>query len=219
MFETSNTTEKLDAALAKAQGEIEAAVKDKTNPHFRSKYADLTSVWSACRAPLAKHGISVTQWPKHSEDSRLHLVTRVACQGEWIKGEFSVPVPKQDPQGYGSALSYLRRYSLSAVLGVVADEDDDGNAASAPTETSDPAPPKASAVSGPSDAQIKRAFAKARAAKVSDVDMKKWISDKCKKTSITELTPNEYEALCSALDSEAAKKKKATSPPGDEIPS
>lgn len=141
MIETSTETAKLDAALAKAQGEIEAASKDKTNPAFRSRYADLTAVWAACRPALAKHGISVTQWPIHAEDGRLHIVTRVAHAGEWIKSHFSIPVTKQDPQGYGSATTYAKRFTLAAALGIVADEDDDGNAASArPAPRQEPKP-------------------------------------------------------------------------------
>lgn len=130
MIETSPTTAKLDTALAKAQGEIEAASKDKVNPAFRSKYADLTSVWAAIRPALCKHGISITQWPVHSTDGRLHIVTRLAHDGEWIRAQFSIPVTKQDPHGYGSATTYAKRFSLAACVGVVADDDDDGNAAS-----------------------------------------------------------------------------------------
>jgi hypothetical protein len=138
MFTTSQSTESLDAALAKAQAEITTAVKDKINPHFKSKYADLASVAEVCRAVLPRHGISVTQWPLHADDGRLHMVTRLAKDGEWMAGEFSVPVAKQDPQGYGSAITYVRRFSLAAAVGVVADDDDDGNAAS-----KTPAPSKA----------------------------------------------------------------------------
>lgn len=130
MFTTSQSTDALDAALAKAQAEITVAVKDKINPHFKSKYADLASVAEVCRAVLPKHGISVTQWPVHAEDGRLHMVTRLAYAGQWMAAEFSVPVAKQDPQGYGSAITYVRRFSLSAAVGVVADDDDDANAAS-----------------------------------------------------------------------------------------
>lgn len=129
MFSTSDTTEKLDAALAKAQGEIVTAKKDAENPHFRSKYADLTAIWNAIRPALSKHGIAVTQWPIHSEDGRLHIITRLALSGEWIKAEFSIPVTKQDAQGYGSAVTYGKRFSLAAAIGVVAEVDDDGEAA------------------------------------------------------------------------------------------
>lgn len=133
MIETSENTAKLDSALAKAQGEIEAASKDKLNPAFRSKYADLSSVWGAIRPALSRHNISVTQWPIHSEDGRLHIVTRLAHDGEWIRAHFSIPVQKQDAHGYGSATTYAKRFSLAAAVGVVADEDDDGNSASGKT--------------------------------------------------------------------------------------
>lgn len=130
MIETSAETAKLDEALAKAQGEIEAADKNGKNPAFKSRYADLTAIWEAARPALSKHGISVTQWPIHADDTRLHIVTRIAFKGEWIRAHFSIPVTKQDAQGYGSATTYAKRYALAAALGVVADEDDDGNAAS-----------------------------------------------------------------------------------------
>ena len=130
MIETSKETAKLDAALAKAQGSFTAAAKDTSNPFFKSKYADLASIWNACRSALTSHGIAVTQWLVESEGDRLGIVTRLACEGEWMMARWSMPVSKQDPQGYGSAATYARRYALAAALGVVADEDDDGNAAS-----------------------------------------------------------------------------------------
>lgn len=137
MIETSADTAKLDEALAKAQGEITAADKNGKNPAFKSRYADLSAIWEAARPALSKHGISVTQWPIHADDNRLHIVTRIAFKGEWIRAHFSLPVTKQDPQGFGSATTYAKRYALAAALGVVADEDDDGNAAS-----NRPAPPR-----------------------------------------------------------------------------
>lgn len=132
MFSTSNETAALDDALAAAQGEIEAAAKDKVNPAFKSRYADLSAVWDAIRPALSKHKIAVTQWPVHSDDNRLHLVTRLAHGGEWIRCEFSIPIMKQDAHGYGSAVTYIKRYALAAAVGVVADEDDDGNGAAKP---------------------------------------------------------------------------------------
>lgn len=129
-FETSASTENLDIALAKAQAKINAAVKNKVNPHFKNKYADLDSLWAACRDALTAEGINLTQWPVHSDDSRLHLVTRLGCKGEWMRSHTSIPVTKHDPQGYGSALTYLRRFGLGAAVNLVTDEDDDGNKAS-----------------------------------------------------------------------------------------
>lgn len=130
MIETSETTAKLDNALAKAQGEFSAAIKDSNNPAFKSKYADLSSVMEAIRPALARHGISLTQWPVHSTDNRVHMVTRIAHDGEWMRGTFSIPCDKQNAHGYGSIITYLRRYCASTCLGVITDLDDDGNAAS-----------------------------------------------------------------------------------------
>lgn len=120
----------LFTAMAKAQSQIETAIKDKTNPHYKSKYADLGAIWDACRKALTENGLSVMQWPLHSEDGRAHVETLLShSSGESISRVFSIPVGKQDAHGFGSAITYLRRFSLASVVGVVADEDDDGNAA------------------------------------------------------------------------------------------
>lgn len=116
-------------ALAKAQGKIEGAIKDKTNPAFRSSYADLGAVWDAIRAPLSAHGLSVLQ-QLSTEENRVACTTLVLhASGEWIEfAPFVVPVSKQDAQGFGSAATYCRRYSLMAAVGI-APIDDDGEGA------------------------------------------------------------------------------------------
>jgi hypothetical protein len=154
-FWTSASTAKLDAALAVVQSKLKGAGKDKVNPAFpKSRYADLEAVWEACRGELTTAGISVTQWPLHSTDGRLHLLTRLALAGEWMAGRSSMPVTKADAHGTGSATTYAKRQALCAAVGVVpVDEvDDDGNAASdvhpmsvAPTRLPTPAPMKANA--------------------------------------------------------------------------
>ena len=145
MIETSADTAKLDAALAKAQGEFPAAIKDSNNPAFKTKYADLSAIMEAIRPALAKHGLSLTQWPVHSEDNRVHMVTRIAHAGEWIRGTFSMPCDKQNAHGYGSIITYLRRYCAGSCLGVITDLDDDGNGASSrptlPPAKAEPAKP------------------------------------------------------------------------------
>ena len=129
----SETIGELTEALAKAQGKLTYAVKDSANPFFKSKYADLESVWDACRSPLSENGLSVMQFPGEFIDGCMSLTTILAhSSGEWISQEMSVPVTKPDAQGAGSALTYMRRYALAAVVGVV-QADDDGNAASNPT--------------------------------------------------------------------------------------
>jgi len=121
----------LFAAMAKAQSQLGVALKSASNPFFRSKYADLNEVWKACREALTSNGIAVLQFPLHSEDGRVHLETMLChSSGESISRTFSTPIKDQTPQGYGSAITYLRRFSLAATVGIVADEDDDGATAS-----------------------------------------------------------------------------------------
>lgn len=126
----SESIDKLSAALVEVQKEIKVALKDKNNPFFKSKYADLNAVWDACREPLSKHGIAIVQLPV-KDDRGVGLETLlIHSSGQFIGAAAASPLAKRDPQGVGSALTYLRRYALSAALGVVADEDDDGAAAS-----------------------------------------------------------------------------------------
>lgn len=127
---TSASLAKLAEALAKAQGAMAAAKKDSTNPHFKSRYADLAAVWEAIRAPLAENGLSVLQRVSTSQEGVTVETMLLHASGEWVQDRCWMPVAQQTPQGFGSAITYARRYSLSALVGVAADEDDDGNAAS-----------------------------------------------------------------------------------------
>ena len=122
----------LAIALSIVQGKLTYAIKDSNNPFFKSKYADLESVWDACRSLLSENGLAVMQFPGEYYDGTMHLTTILTHKsGEWIGQDMSVPVTKPDAQGAGSALTYMRRYALAAVVGVV-QADDDGNAASSP---------------------------------------------------------------------------------------
>ena len=130
----SDSIKELATALSKVQGELTYAKKDSANPFFKSRYADLESVWDACRSLMAANGLSVIQMPGNYFEGRMWLVTRLCHNsGEWIEQEMSVPVQKADAQGAGSALTYMRRYALAAFVGVV-QADDDGNAASQQTK-------------------------------------------------------------------------------------
>ena len=130
-MEMTPTIGKLAEALSKAQGEMEGAKKDSTNPHFKSKYADIESTWAACRAPLSKHGLSVVQMPFDREGKIGVGTVLLHDSGEWIRGEISVKMTQDtNPQIAGSILTYLRRYSLQGAVGI-APEDDDGNTATA----------------------------------------------------------------------------------------
>lgn len=129
-MKTSDAINELAAAMSKAQADLRPAVKDATNAAYRSKYADLTAVWDACRDPLTKHGITVWQ-DVTTEIGGVAVTTRlVHTSGQWVEfGPLTIPLTKPDAHGVGSATSYGKRYGLSAAIGVVSDEDDDGNAA------------------------------------------------------------------------------------------
>tara|TARA_R110000868_G_scaffold351431_1_gene612692 strand:+ start:320 stop:973 length:654 start_codon:yes stop_codon:yes gene_type:complete len=130
LMNKSESIKELATALAKAQGAIKGAVKDSANPFFKSKYADLASVVEAIRSAFAANGLSYVQSVEPSDKDEVRVETTILhSSGEWIGcGVLALPVSKVDAQGYGSALTYARRYSLSAATGV-APEDDDGNAA------------------------------------------------------------------------------------------
>lgn len=128
-METSTSIAALAASLSKAQASIEGAVKGKVNPAFKSKYADLSSVWEACREALTENGLAVIQSPGPVADGRMEMTTMLLhASGEWVKGTLTIPLGKVDAQAYGSATTYARRYALAAFVGV-SPEDDDGNAA------------------------------------------------------------------------------------------
>lgn len=140
---------KIAQAFIKAKKEFSPALKDKTNPHFRSQYADLGACLDAVDDALLNNGIALYQ--ETFEDQTGVTVETVLLHesGETIRsGKLHVPASKQDPQGYGSALTYARRYSLMAACGI-APEDDDGNAASQAKPAK--APVKAAPISMPVD--------------------------------------------------------------------
>lgn len=127
-----NTYGQLAAALALAQGEMLPAAKDAKNPFFQSKYADLSSVWESIRAVLSKNGLAVVQVIDLTPGEKPVQVLKTMLihkSGEFITSQYLIQPAKNDPQGVGSAITYARRYALSALVGVVADEDDDGEAA------------------------------------------------------------------------------------------
>lgn len=119
----------LVTALSKAQGQMKPAVFNRTNPHFKNKYADFTSCMDACRIPLSENGLSVMQYFETIQEKSV-LVTMLAHNsGQWIKSEFNLNPKSIDSQAMGSCIAYAKRYSLCALLGIVSDEDDDAEAA------------------------------------------------------------------------------------------
>ena len=125
----SPVVNELMAALSKAQSKIQPASKGKDNPFFKTKYADLSSVWEACRQAITDQGLSVIQFPQTKPEG-LYLVSILGhASGQWIRAEVEVPLAKKDPQSIGSAITYFRRYMLAALVGVAPDDDDDGEKA------------------------------------------------------------------------------------------
>jgi hypothetical protein len=145
---SSETTATLCAALVAAQGALKPISKDGKNPAFRSKYATLDGIMETVRPALAAHGLAVVQGVVHPETGEggrlvgIMVETRlVHTSGEWLASVVPVPVAKGDAHGLGSALSYGRRYGISALLALSTDEEDDGNAAAKAPPAKPPAKP------------------------------------------------------------------------------
>ena len=130
-MQKSESIKELALALSKFQKAVGAVTKDSINPHFKSKYASLDSIWESIRPKLEFYGLSVSQFP--SGDNELTTIV-MHSSGEWIADTARMNVDKPTPQGQGSAITYMRRYALSGALGLSTEEDDDGNAAETKTE-------------------------------------------------------------------------------------
>ena len=151
---TSEQINELATALAIAQGEIENAKADAKNPHFKSSYADLTSVRNAIQKPLSKNGLSITQLPETIDGKHVLTSRLMHKSGQWIEGGIELLIDKPTMQGMGSATTYAKRYALTALTGL-AEEDDDGNSASQfPKQSSPAVKPAAAANPSPVNATL-----------------------------------------------------------------
>jgi hypothetical protein len=127
-MKTSTDTDKIIPAYIKAEHTIGSVKKTASNPHFKSKYANLEAVMEACSDALDRNGLAI--WQSITEEGD-RLITRLYhTSGQWMEGYTPLIIAKNDMQGLGSAYTYARRYGLMAIMGI-APEDDDGNAASA----------------------------------------------------------------------------------------
>lgn len=121
----SEQINEISIALSKAQGEMIPAYFDKENPHFKSKYASLSAIWDCCRDPLSKNGLAIIQILSCKDDF-ISLETMLThSSGQWFKSVMPVYSAKSTPQALGSAITYMKRYSLSAMIGICTREDDD----------------------------------------------------------------------------------------------
>ena len=131
----SDSIAALALSLSKAQSAMIAAKKDSTNPHFKSRYADLASIWEACREPLTKNGLAVVQLPGKDEAGYYVETVLTHASGEFIAAKLHIVPTKDDPQGLGSSITYARKYALAAIAGIAPDDsDDDGEAAMGRTD-------------------------------------------------------------------------------------
>jgi len=121
---TSEKINEIAGALVQAQAQMGAAFKDNTNPHYKSGFASLASVILTVKEPLHNNGLSFVQ-PTIRTDGFVGCETRIMhTSGQWMEGELTLPLTKQDPQAAGSAITYARRYSLMSMLGLPTTDDD-----------------------------------------------------------------------------------------------
>lgn len=137
----SETLTEFSKAFAKTQQEMKQPLKDANNPFFKSKYVPLENVVEAITESASKNGLSFTQFPSSDEAGNVTVGTLVMhSSGEWIEYDpIKMKPVKNDPQSIGSAITYAKRYALSAIFGITSDPDDDGNEA---TQTKKQAPAK-----------------------------------------------------------------------------
>jgi hypothetical protein len=139
-MDTSPTIGNLAKALSQAQGAFKPIKRESVNPFYKSKYADLGTIIEATKDALSKNGLAICQLPvpntiKVDGEERVYLDTVLIHEsGEWIKCAIALIPKADDPQAIGSAMTYARRYSLGAILGVASEDDDDGNAATKPEQ-------------------------------------------------------------------------------------
>jgi ERF superfamily len=209
-LKSSETIGKLAEALAKAQGEMDNAKKDSSNPFFKSKYADLAAVIDSIKEPLSKNSLSYVQF-LDEENEKSYLITKLMhSSGEWISGRLKLILKQQDMQGMGSAITYARRYSISSMVGL-AQDDDDGNIASGKKEdfknfqpqqkpinqTPQPIPQKQEWKM--TQLEIDYLVTLSEAAKWPGAAVKAYIQNNFKKQKANDLTREEYQKLCDAF--------------------
>jgi hypothetical protein len=123
-MKSSDAINELANALCNAQSQMGGAVKDSANPFFKSSYADLTAVIKAIKQPFADNGLSYTQFPVTDENGMGVCTRLMHVSGQWLEGQFTLPVVKRDPQAASSSLTYARRVSLSSIAGIPTADDD-----------------------------------------------------------------------------------------------
>jgi len=203
----SQEINELASALVAAQAEFSAVPKGSNNPFFKSKYAALPDVVASASPVLAKHGLAVSQGISFVETASglvdTLTTTLLHKSGQFTQDTMLLHLPKSDPQGQGSAVTYARRYSYMAILGLVADDDDDGNAASRPKARPTGVSEMTAQVSKNGQVMLKALLAK----QFPDAaDRKAYLESKVGRTlsGIGELTENEIGSITQDLQEKEA---------------
>jgi hypothetical protein len=215
-MQRSDEIDKVSAALVAACGELQNVVADAVNPHFKSQYASLPAILDTVRPVLAKHGLAVVQLPVTRSDGIGVETTILHETGQYISGVLTVHPQKDDPQGAGGAITYCRRYALTAALGIGQDDDDANAVSHAPQQRPAfrpvaPPPAAAPATAGGfalSEPQRKRMFAKAKARyealHIADADpvglIKSVLAAHGLASSAAIASREVYEAVCDGID-------------------
>jgi len=196
-------------ALIKAQKAFKQVIRDRENPFFKSKYADLANYWDACKEALHANGLTVIQTTGF-DNGQFGVFTTLAHEsGQSMTGFYVVnPVKQNDPQAIGSAVTYARRYALAAVVGL-APEDDDGNVASGkhddnPEPTREPVKTNGNGKRTISEAQGRRLYAMWKGAHLQDDEVREYIKTKYGFNSTREITADVYEDICNWVESHGA---------------
>src|SRR5690554_57796 len=198
-MQKSESIKNLAIALSKFQSEVENPKNTADNPFYHSKYAPLQDVLNTVRPLLSKHGLSIIQSPSGDGQSISITTMLLHESGEWI--EFDPLVLKAEkitPQKTGSAITYGRRYALSAVLGISSEDDDDGNSLEKTQQNSGQKKQL-------TEKQVKRLYAIANSAGFSTADVKKVLMKDYNKTQATDLTKEEYDEICERLQKKEGK--------------
>ncbi|MFD1385683.1 ERF family protein [Oceanobacillus oncorhynchi subsp. oncorhynchi] len=202
----SESIVEISKALAKFQGEVKQPLKDADNPFFKSKYVPLENVVESISSIAPNHGLSFVQWALNDENGRVGVATMLMHEsGEFIEFDpVFINAEKQTPQGAGSLITYLKRYSLSAVFGITSDLDDDANESSGNNQNNQQqnfnGNQKSQSKGNLTENQVKRLYAIAKSASVAANDVKSAINQLFNKTDPYQLTKQEYDAICKRLE-------------------
>ncbi len=193
----SESIKEIATALSKFQGKVSNPVNTAVNPFFKSKYAPLNDILNLVRPLLSEEGLSIIQAPSGDGENIIITTTLLHESGEWIEfPELILKADKATAQGAGSAITYGRRYALSAILGISSEDDDDGNNAE-PTGKYEVNVP---ASKGVSEAQIKRLYAITNSKKIDASTVKEQVQKRFNK-DVKDLSKSEYDIVCKGYES------------------